>query len=366
MRIIIVISSLACGGAERVVCRLGQEWSRRHDVVTALFDITYFAYHPVGRVVDLRASTHAKYRGHLVSRLRLFRRRTEALASLFRNERPDLIVSFMESANIPSIAAAVITRDSDRLIVSVRNNPSVLRRHYRMMIPLTYRIPRAVVAPSEGVLGALRGMGLPDSRLAFIPNPVPFEHLRRERDTQPLPTPYVLGVGRLHPQKGFERLVRAFARLDRTDLHLVILGDGEERAHLQCLSRDLAVGSRVHLPGPVADVAVWYRHALCFVLSSRYEGWPNVLLEAMASGCPTVSFDCAYGPSEIVEDGRSGLLVPQDDIAKLASTIARVVTDGSLRDLLAARGVERAATFSVDTIAPRWLQLVASHTTSIQ
>ena len=361
MRIIIVISSMARGGAERVVCRLGREWSKRHDVVTALFESAYPAYRPVGRVVDLRVAYPAKYKWGLVDRLRMFRKRAETLASLFQDERPDLIVSFMESANIPAIAAAVCTRYSDRLIVSVRNNPSSLRLHYRMMIPIAYRIPRAVVAPSEGVLRALRGIGLPDTRLTFIPNPVPIEHSLRERDTEPLPAPYILGVGRLHPQKGFERLVRAFARMRRTDLHLVILGDGQERSRLQCLSRELAVESHVHLPGPVADVVAWYRHALCFVLSSRYEGWPNVLLEAMANGCPTVSFDCPYGPSEILEDGRRGLLVPPDDIATLASTIERVITDRSLRRYLASSGVERAAAFSVDTIAPRWLQLVASN-----
>ena len=365
MRIIIVISSLARGGAERVVCRLGREWSKRHDVVTALFDSTYPAYRTAGRVVDLQASRGTKSRWHLVSRLRVFRKRTATLVSLFQNERPDLIVSFMESANVPAIAAALITRHSARLIVSVRNNPSLLRLHYRLIIPVVYRIPKLVVAPSEGVLEALRGIGLPDTRLAFIPSPAPTKHACRVRCRQPHPAPYILGVGRLHPQKGFERLVRAFARLDRPDLHLVILGDGQERSRLQNLSRDLAVGPRVHLPGPVTDVTVWYRHALCFVLSSRYEGWPNVLLEAMANRCATVSFDCAYGPAEIFEDG-CGLLVPQNDIVMLASAIGKVVTDPSLRQSLASKGVERAAAFSVDTIAPRWLQLVTSNKTSPQ
>ena len=98
----------------------------------------------------------------------------------------------------------------------------------------------------------------------------------------------------------------------------------------------------------------WYHHAQCFVLSSRHEGFPNALIEAMANGCAVISFDCQYGPSEIVEDGRSGLLIAQDDIAALTEAISLVVSDSELRQQLGDEGRQRVADFSVEKIAPRW------------
>ena len=99
------------------------------------------------------------------------------------------------------------------------------------------------------------------------------------------------------------------------------MGEGPERARLIGMALELGIEEYVHLPGFVTDVDTWYRHAECFVLSSRHEGWPMVLMEAMANGCPVVSFDCDYGPSEILEDGANGLLVPEGDVEGLAAAM---------------------------------------------
>ena len=241
-----------------------------------------------------------------------------------------------------------------RLYVSVRTNPASFRFVFRILFPLLYRGPAGVVAVSEGVKRELESAGVPAAKISVIPNPVVSASGRAVGREPPLPSCFILGAGRLEREKGFDRLLAAVHGLDRPDLHLVILGKGGEHRALVELAHELGMEDRVHFPGWV-QVEAWYRHAECFVLSSRREGWPNVLAEAIANGCPAVSFDCRYGPREIIEDGKSGLLVTEGDIEGLTKAIARVLDDETLRRSLAANGVERMRRFGVEGIAARWL-----------
>ena len=352
MKVVVVINSLTRGGAERVVSTLTREWAKRHRVLIALFDASRPAYDYGGEIVDLGArSLQSPVKKLLNALLRSIR-----LARLLRREHPDRIVSFMESANFPAIAAAVVTGLSDRLCVSVRINPVMIPYLNRLLIPIAYRLPERVVAPSHGVSNALRQLGLPARKLSVIANPVGKQTDVTTSARVDFPQRFLLGVGRLEHQKGFDRLLRAFATIDKSDIQLVILGHGTERAALVAMSQQLGIRSLVRLPGAVSDVEAWYRRADCFVLTSHYEGSPNVVVEAMANGCPVVSFDCPYGPAEILEGGRSGILVPQDDIARLSDAIQRLVSDSTLRARLSEVGRERANAFSVEKIAPRWLR----------
>ena len=360
MKILVVVPTLHGGGAERVVSLLSREWARSHKVTIALFDASGIAYDHGGRIVDLRSPAGMSDNPNaFIGKACNVGMRTARLARLIRRKRPDRIISFMESANIPAVIASALTGRLPRLTVSVHNNPAKFPFQYRLMALLLYRLPGRAVAVSEGVRrGVASTCRLPLERTSFVPNPVVVENAQgAARETAPpLPERYILGVGRLAPQKGFERLLRAFHRLDRPALRLAILGEGPERADLLRLARELGLEDRLRLPGHVADVETWYRHAACFVLSSRYEGWPNVLGEALASGCPVVSFDCDYGPSEILEGGKYGLLAPEGDAEALAEAMARVLDDAALRRDLAAKGPERARTFSPEKIAPRWLE----------
>ena len=389
MKILIVVHSLHGGGAERVVSLLSREWAKSHEVTIALFDASETAYDYGGRIVDLRdpidmqenpssfiRKTYNKTHNvnmRSIPLLDLIRRnlpgvikhiyntgmRSVWLLSLLRREHPDRIISFLEGANIPAIIASALTGRLPRLTVSMHGDPARLSSRLRFLGFLLYRLPARVVAVSEGVKRGLASIcRLPTERILFIPNPVVVKNAQdaARETTPPLPERYVLGVGRLASEKGFERLVRAFHRLDRPTLHLAIVGEGPERMNLLRLACELGLESRLHLPGHVADVETWYRHAACFVLSSHHEGWPMVLGEALANGCPVVSFDCDHGPSEILEDGKYGLLAPEGDLAALTGEIARVLDDDALRRALAAKGPERARMFNPEKIASRWLE----------
>ena len=348
-----MIPSLTRGGAERALSLLTHDWAKCHDVVVVAFDASRSAYDYHGRIVDLglELPSHGLARAHVAcaSTLRLI--------NLFRSEQPDRIIAFMEPANFPAILAATLVGALNLLVVSVRHNPNKLPSVRRLLIPRLYRFPSTVVAVSDGVRGALVAMGLTADRVITIPNPVTLPDAARAAAATGLPGRFVLAAGRLIPAKGFDLLLKAFSRVESPNLQLVVLGDGPERDNLLALARRLSISHRVCFPGAVSDIFSWYQRADCFVLSSRNEGWPNVLVEAMAAGCPAVSFGCDYGPAEIVQDGTSGLLVAPGDIDSLAHAITRVVTDRRLSVSLAAGGARRAAWFSSQEVASRWLKL---------
>ena len=351
-KLLVILPSLARGGAERVVSLLTREWSRSHYVVVVAFNASRPAYGYHGRVLNLRLPVPPNDWSKKV-RVALFS--IPRLLFLFIRERPDVILSFMEPANFPAAIAAAVAGMRWRLIVSVRHNPAALPRFRRVLMPWIYRLPRRVVVASDGARRTLLSFGVPDVKLTTIPNPVACREQTHVPVQMPFPMPYIMGAGRLIHDKGFDRLLQAFALLQDSELHLVILGEGEERAGLRALAKGLSIAHRVSFLGAVSDLSAWYQYARCFVLASRNEGWPNVLLEAMANGCPTVSFCCDYGPSEIIEDQRNGILVPEGDVEALARALARVLQDSALRRRLARGGMRRTADYSAPFIAACWL-----------
>jgi len=352
LKILVVIPSLRRGGAERVVSLLTQEWAKSHQVLLAVYDGSSPAYDFGGQLIDL----HLPAKGGALKKAfnaacRIFR-----LNRLVKVEQPDRVISFMESANFPSIISLALARSLDRLVVSVHNDPARFPRAHLFLMPIMYRWPRKVVAVSSGVKDALCILGVPKSKLVAIPNPAPPKGIGgSDLLTGRYPDRFILGVGRLHPQKGFDRLLKAFAEINDLSLKLVILGEGKERSALVEQAHSLGIGDRVSLPGAVEDVMDWYKHALCFVLSSRHEGWGNVLVEAMSNSCPVVSYDCSYGPSEIIQDGISGLLIGEGDVSGLADGIRRVISDGALRNNLVRNGLDRVQEFEVERLAEHWI-----------
>ena len=353
MKVLAIIDIPRGGGAQRVMSVLTQEWVKHHQVMTVFFDASNPRCDYGGQIVDLCVPASGNplrkvYNGGL---------RVMRLSNLLRRECPDRIISFLESVIFPTVIAAAMAGCLDRLYVSTRANPAFSPFVFRVLLPWLYRLPAGIIACSEGVKRGLELIHVPVTKMSVIPNPIARtdEQAIENRSVSPLPNPFILGIGRLDWEKGFDRLLAAFHNLGRPEIHLVILGEGEGRAMLINLARELEVENRVHFLGYVTDVETWYRHAECFVMSSHHEGYPNVLMEAMASGCPVVSFDCEYGPSEIIQDGENGLLVPEGDVEGLTKSIAKVLDDEALRRNFVVKGLERVKMFDVTEIAARWL-----------
>ncbi len=251
------------------------------------------------------------------------------------------------------------------------------RWHTQLSQFIYQRLPRLVFVShgAQRTLGSL--FPLRPDRLSVIHNPLNLPHLMAQREA-PLPEwasfmrerPTVLGVGRLTRQKGFDQLIRAHALLRGQGLRhdLLILGEGELKGDLEALARSLGVEDSVHLPGHVPNPYPFMRHAAVFALSSLYEGFGNVVTEALACGTPVVATDCPSGPAEILEGadegGRHGLLVRVNDPEALAAGIGAVLTDDALRRRLHLAGPQRALDFSPERVVPRWeavLSAVARH-----
>ena len=341
---------------ERVLSLLTQEWAKAHTVIIAAFEVGADAYAYGGTILDM----HLPGSRSLVRKGRTAVLRAIRLGALFRSERPDRIFAFTEIASVPAIIAAKAVGVLCRLYISVRDNPLHRPKIYRYLTPRLFRLPARVIAVSDGVRRALERMGVPSQQMLTIPNPIVPQGLNTQTNNPPCYRRFVLGAGRLCPEKGFDLLLRAFCLLGASDIRLVILGEGPERHNLEKLARKIGVQHRVHFPGRVVDIARWYRSATCFVLSSRSEGRPNVLGEAMMVGCPVVSFDCDYGPGDLIEHGRNGLLVENGNVSALTATISRLMNDPELKAALVAEGRKRASEFPLSAIAEDWLSVGAS------
>jgi glycosyltransferase involved in cell wall biosynthesis len=298
-----------------------------------------------------------------------------ALRRYVLDRQPDAVLSFLNYPNVVLLLTALLCRRRSRFIVSVRNTISVAaannRSRWIRAVPRLMRrlFPAAdgVVAPSTGVADDIvRITGLPRERIGIVYNPVfrP-EIIDLAQATADHPwfrdgaLPVILGVGKLKPQKDFPTLIRAFAQVvAERPARLVILGEGTERDGLLDLARSLGIGDAVDLPGFVQNPYPFYRMAALFVLSSRWEGLPNVLIEAMACGCPVVSTDCPSGPREILAEGALGPVVPVGDVEALADAMIQALSGPRRTEALTAR----ARMFSLEQAIDGFEQMLTPRT----
>ncbi|MCC7537340.1 MAG: glycosyltransferase, partial [Deltaproteobacteria bacterium] len=286
-----------------------------------------------------------------------------------RSFRPHVVVSFMKGMAMCALPAlAVHGRRRVGWIVREGNNVDAVIDDematragggaMRWLVRRAYRSADVVVAISDGVASCVTdSLGVDRQRVRRIYNAVDLELVTR-RAAEPrdgLPERFLLAAGRLEHQKGFDVLVRAFSETRaRHETQLVILGEGPERRSLEALVRDCGLTGRVSMPGFVDNPWSYMARAQAFVLPSRWEGFGNVVVEAMACGTPVIVTDCDYGPREVVRHGVSGLVVRSEDAGELARSIDLVCEDRPLRGALGARGAERARDFDVRGVVRRY------------
>lgn len=315
-RILFLVSSMQGGGAERVAALLCNHWAEQGHEVTLMptFSGGGACLYPLDERVrlDYLADRVGSRSRSALNKLR----RYGALRRALRELEPDVIVSFLPHVNVAAVLAA--RGLGVPVVVAERTYPPAMPMGKGLEALRRFTYPRAarVIVQTRRGLDWLRSC-CPHAPGRVIPNPVVY----------PVPggTPVlapdsvvdearyvILAVGRLSEEKGFVHLLTAFAALaDRyPDWDLVILGEGPQRGPLEAQRDGLGLAGRVHLPGRAGNVGEWYARAALYVLSSRFEGFPNTLVEAMAHGLPAVSFDCETGPADIVREGVDGFLVP--------------------------------------------------------
>jgi len=358
MKLALFLPSLRGGGAERVMVNLARGFVERGlqvDLVLARAEGPYLSQVPKEvRVVDLGAQRVLHSLPGLVRYL--------------REERPQAMLSALNHANIVAIWAKLLARVKTRLVVSERttlsrsteNASSIRVKFIPFLVKAFYPYADVVVAVSRGVAEDLIArIGLTAEKIKVIYNPVVTPELFTKAEEpldhpwfRPGEPPVILGVGRLTKPKDFPTLIRAFALVRKErPARLMILGEGEERPNLEALVRELGLEEDVALPGFVENPYKYMKRAAVFVLSSRWEGLPTVLIEAMALGTPVVATDCPSGPAEILEGGKWGRLVPVGDINALSESIL-----AALEGAHPAKGVGSSlSTFTLESVIEQYL-----------
>ncbi|WP_280541572.1 glycosyltransferase [Chromohalobacter sp. 11-W] len=336
-RIAVFLPSLAGGGAERVMVTLANGIANRGvpvDLVVVIAEGAYLAdVSPRVRLVDLGASRM------------LFS--LPALVRYLRRERPYALLSALKHANIIALWARKLARSQTRIVISERNtlprdgSSERFERIVPWLMRLSYPSADAIIAISGGLADDLaRRVGLSRESIEVVYNPInprlaqlceaPLTHPWL-KSGQP---PVILAVGRLTVQKDYPTLIEAFAEVRKTQAaRLVILGEGELREKLEAMVASLGLSADVMFLGFVDNPYAWMRHASLFVLSSAWEGFGNVLAEAMACGTPVVSTNCPNGPAEILDNGAWGQLVPVGDASALAQAMVAALSDETPPDV---------------------------------
>jgi glycosyltransferase involved in cell wall biosynthesis len=345
--IMLIVPSLVRGGVERVVSILSKELSKYYAVYVVIYH-NPVEYEIGGKLINLETPT-----GSFLRKIKNTFYRVVKLKRLIRKISPDFIVSFM--GNLQSILTF------EPVIVSIRNNPDFFPLYRKFLLKTIYKLPnvKKIVTCSSEIENKLNN-NYHLKNIKNIYNPIDFELISDKLLAQrPIEFDYILAVGRLHQQKGFDILIKSFAKLSFKSLvKLVILGEGEERKNLEKLIIKLDLKSQVLLFGKVDNTFIYMKYAKFFILSSRYEGFGNALLEALACRTPVIATDCETGTSEIIESEKNGLLVPVEDEEALKFAMEKLFYDRELYEKLKVNTRKSIEKFDVKNIAKDWMKLL--------
>ena len=368
MRITLVISSLGSGGAERVMSMLASQWATKGWPVTLItLDDGNNDFYPLPPAITRVALDVMNPSSNPVSAVFHNIRRVSRLRSALRKSTPQVVLSFVDRTNVLVLLTAWGLRVP--VVVSERTNPPAypLGLAWEALRRLAYPKAKGLVLQTEGLKpwGEKR---VKKGRVFIVPNPVILPDARETGLPKSLKSislkkgrQRVVAVGRFGHEKGFDLLLEGFGRLASgfSGWDLVILGDGPLRPNLTRQVEGLGLHDRVFLPGRVKNPFPVLAGCDLFVLSSRFEGFPNVLLEAMACGLPVVAFDCPSGPADIIHHGVDGLLVPAGDVGKLAEAMQSLMENPEERVRLGDAAKQVTGRFSMEKVAAMWESVLA-------
>ena len=345
MKIVFVISSLDIGGAEKILTTLANHFDNIGHNITIIMTSSNKPYFRLNSTINL-VSIDTKSSNRVNNILLL-------ISSLKREillSEADIVISFMSEMNILALIASRLA--SKPIIVSERSAFDFLD-----IKPIWKKI-RRVAYPFVNGLVVLTDAD--KDRYSFVKNRYKIENplILKENHSDIKREKIILAVGRLNEVKGFDLLIKSFSKLNRDGWRLLIAGEGSQRENLERLITSLDLSSTVELLGVVEDVEYYYKRASIFVLSSRTEGFPGVLCEAMGYGCAVTSFDCPSAPREIITDKKDGILVEPQNIEKLTHTMQYLVDNPNIRKKLSTNAEKISQRLSIDMIGAKWFKLI--------
>ncbi len=371
-KVFIVIPSMTCGGSERVVSII-LKFLDRKAIVPCLITYGGKSYYEIPSDVKIIELDGCRIGGPLRGALNFFKR-TKELQRIIDEEKPDSILGVL-AGPIPLMAGKRSKR-KPKVVIRESSFPSkdlvgFKGWIYRIMIRRYY--PKAdllVTMTNDAKKDLVDNFGIDPGKIEVIPNPIDLagigklskEAIGKDESDDKLfrgDAPVIISAGRLIESKGYRYLIRAFGRLSKgMKARLVILGKGGQRYELQKIAKDAGVGDSVFLIGERKNPFKYFRRAAVFAFPSLYEGFPNVVTESMACGTATISTDCQSGPRDIIEHGKSGLLVPTEDEGALYEAMKRLLSDEKLRKSIAKNGRIRVKDFDARKIVKRYAEIL--------
>ncbi len=366
-KLLFYIFSLGQGGAERVTANLANYWAAKGwEITIVTLAPTANDYYALEPAIRRRVIGLARPSRDLVEGFWQNIKRVRALRQVLLDVRPDIAVAMMSSACV-TLAAAAWGLSGVMAMGSIRSHPAI-----RPTKPVWKRVEsiglgqlKAIVAQTQ-TTAAWLARNTASRRIEVIPNPINWPLPEGEPSLDPDATcprdrKVLLAAGRLVPEKGYRLLIQAYVSIagNHPDWDLAIIGEGPERVDLQSHISASRMGARIFMPGWAGNTAEWYKRADLYAMTSRFEGFPNTLAEAMAHGLPAVSFDCDAGPRDIICNGEDGLLAPPEDVPALAEALDRLMSDDHLRRRFGVAAREKRNRFSIGTVAAMWEALFA-------
>lgn len=357
MKIALAITSLNAGGAERVISTMANFWASKPGFKVVLF---YFSSDDPFYELDSKIKLISIYPTKKNGLIGTFVHLIESSFSFYKNlviEKPNIIISFSTTINVISLTTYFFHKIP--VIISERQNP--VDYNYNILIEilrkLLYKNASAIVLQTEGVQEGFKKKNINlGNKIYTVPNPISTKFCNNSIGPK---EDIILSVGRLTKEKGHDLLIRSFAKnINIGNFKLVIIGDGIEKPNLIELTKRLGIYDRVEFLGLIENIEHFMSKASIFVLPSRSEGFPNALCEAMAMGCASISFNCNYGPEEIIKSESNGILVEKENIDQLSIQIERLINNGELRIKLSNNSINIQSKFSLLIIMNKWEQII--------
>jgi glycosyltransferase involved in cell wall biosynthesis len=358
------IQSLASGGAERVTANMANYWAKKGWAVTIVTmtgaELDFYELHPtIKRIpLNLQGRSSNQILGLLNNLKRIF-----ALRRALKEVSPDVAIAMMSTASVVMAFAALGLKKIATIGTERIHPPRLpLSPIWEKLRCFSYGKLKAVVAlTNESAAWLAKNTNAP--YIPIIPNAVIWPTTSHPPDILETLIPpdkqILLAVGRLEQQKGFSTLIDIFAKIapQHPDWLLVILGEGSKRSELEQQVQSHGAEKQILLPGVMVNISQWYLRANIYILSSDYEGFPNTLVEAMAHGLASISFDCETGPRDIIRNNIDGILIPPQDKDALKEAMVKLFKNKTLRRKYGKQAMDVRQRFAVEIIAEKWESL---------